>query len=85
MARSFFLFLFPDREPKFPDGALFMPIESDRISLVKRKDKTNSRARPRLILLREFSGYGDMRSVIEQALEALILEKYDDMLLQKAS
>ena len=39
--------------------------------------KTNSRARPRLILLREFSGYGDMRSVIEQALEALILEKYD--------
>ena len=48
--------------------------------------KTNSRARPRLILLREFSGYGDMRrSVIEQALEALILEKYDEMLLQKAS
>ena len=32
------MFLFPDREPKFPDGALFMPIESDRISLVKRKD-----------------------------------------------
>lgn len=47
--------------------------------------KTNSRARPRLILLREFSGYGDMRSVIEQALEALILEKYDEMMLQKAS
>ena len=47
--------------------------------------KTNNRTRPRLILLREFSGYGDMRSVIEQALEALILEKYDEMLLQKAS
>lgn len=41
MARSFFLFLFPDREPKFPDGALFIPIKSDRISLVKRKDKAN--------------------------------------------
>ena len=39
MARSFFMFQFPDREPKFPDGALFMPIKSDRISLVKRKDK----------------------------------------------
>ena len=47
--------------------------------------KAASRARPRLILLREFSGYSDMRSVIEQALEALILEKYDEMLLQKAS
>ena len=47
--------------------------------------KTNSRVRPRLILLREFSRYGDMRSVIEQALEAFILEKYDEMLLQKAS
>lgn len=31
------MFLFPDREPKFPDGALFIPIKSDRISLVKRK------------------------------------------------
>ena len=50
----------------------------------QQSDKLNSRARPRLILLREFSGYGDMRSVIEQALEALILEKYDEMLLQKA-
>ena len=29
------MFLFPDREPKFPDGALFIPIKSDRISLVK--------------------------------------------------
>lgn len=47
--------------------------------------KVNSLTRPRLILLREFSGYGDMRSAIEQALEALILEKYDEMLLQKAS
>lgn len=46
--------------------------------------KVNSRTRPRLILLREFSGYDDMRYVIEQALEALILEKYDEMLLQKA-
>ena len=46
--------------------------------------KVNSRNRPRLILLREFSGYDDMRSVIEQAVEALILEKYDEMLLQKA-
>ena len=46
--------------------------------------KVNNRTRPRLILLREFSGYDDMRSVIEQALEALILEKYDEMLLQKA-
>ena len=46
--------------------------------------KVTNRIRPRLILLREFSGYDDMRSVIEQALEALILEKYDEMLLQKA-
>ena len=48
-------------------------------------DTINSRTRPRLILLREFSGNSDMRSVIEQALEALIIEKYDEMLLQKAS
>ena len=48
-------------------------------------DKANSRVRPRLILLREFSGDNDMRSVIEQALEALIIEKYDEILLQKAS
>ena len=41
MARSFLMFLFPDSEPKFPDGALFIPIKSDRISLVKRKDKAN--------------------------------------------
>ena len=47
-------------------------------------DKANNRVRPRLILLREFSGDNDMRSVIEQALEALIIEKYDEMLLQKA-
>ena len=46
--------------------------------------KTNSRVRPRLILLREFSGNNDMRSVIEKALETLIIEKYDEMLLQKA-
>lgn len=46
--------------------------------------KTNSRVRPRLILLREFNGHDDMRSVIEQALEALIIEKFDEMLLQKA-
>ena len=31
------MFLFPDREPKFPDGALFIPIKSDRISLVAYK------------------------------------------------
>ena len=47
-------------------------------------DKANSRVRPRLILLQEFSGDNDMRSVIEQALEAFIIEKYDEMLLQKA-
>lgn len=41
MARSFFYVLVPDREPKFPDGALFIPIKSDRISLVKRKDKAS--------------------------------------------
>lgn len=46
--------------------------------------KTNSRVRPRLILLREFSGDNDMRSVIEKALEVLIIKKYDEMLLQKA-
>ena len=40
------MFLFPDRETKFPDGALFIPIKSDRISLVNRKDKAN-----RLIIL----------------------------------
>ena len=57
-----------------------MPMEETN----KKPDKLNSQTRPRLILLREFSGYGDMRSVIEQALEALILEKYDEMLLQKA-
>ena len=42
------MFLFPDREPKFPDGALFIPIKSDRISLVKRKDKANRFASERL-------------------------------------
>ena len=47
-------------------------------------DKANNHVRPRLILLREFSGDNDMRSVIEQALEAFIIEKYDEMLLQKA-
>ena len=46
--------------------------------------KDSSRVRPRLILLREFSGDNDMRSVIEQALEAFIIEKYDEMLLEKA-
>lgn len=55
------------------------------MSKEKETDTLNSRTRPRLIVLREFSGSGDMRSVIEQALEALILEKYDEMLLQKAS
>ena len=60
-----------------------MPME--KTTKEPKSGKTNSRTRPRLILLREFSGYGDMRSVIEQALEALILEKYDEMLLQMAS
>jgi len=51
----------------------------------KRKpDTINSRTRPRLVVIREYTGFEDMRSVIEQVLETLILEKYDEMLLQRA-
>ncbi len=51
----------------------------------KEADTVRSRNKPKLIVLREFSGSEDMRSVIERALEALIIEKYDERLFQKAS
>ena len=41
MARSFFYVLVPCQGTKVPGWALFIPIKSDRISLVKRKDKAN--------------------------------------------
>ena len=51
----------------------------------KNPDTLNSRTRPRLVVIREFSGSEDMRTLIERTLEAFILEKYDERLLQKAS
>ena len=63
MARSFYYVPVPDREPKFPDGALFMPIKSDRISLVKRKDKANRFASVSSIHKETSYDKGDVRCV----------------------
>ena len=51
----------------------------------KKADTLNSHTRPRLIVLREYGGSEDMKTAIERALEALIIEKYDERLYQKAS
>ena len=69
------MFLFPDREPKFPDGALFIPIWSDRIRLVK-NIRQSKPVRFCLIKSKE-DAMKDEASIVEQYADSDVGERID--------